>query len=298
VIEVTVNEQGQAQLPQPANWWDEPYSERRVLAGFIDAESLRSVYSAANSWPEDLAARVTSLHGAGARLAPRPHAGQARVHPVEEREALEVLHPEAMQVQLHPTVPVNFAWVEVADLVTASAFTDPLPPSTTQAGEGVRGIARLSLFPAGPPPMIDQESGLLISSFPINITHLGSALQRDRLIVQYQLSLPMRPIVVGYEQGRYFLLNEHARVLYALGRNIDRLICLVYYGLDLTQPDMGIRLPGLQGGVVNHFGAELLSGEAPPLVRDFLDPGLSVAVPTRAAIFSAQSSLQTLGINI
>jgi hypothetical protein len=103
-------------------------------------------------------------------------------------------------------------------------------------------------------------------------------------VLKYQLAPPPEPILVGYEQGRYYLLTAYSRVIQALIGNVERLLCLVYYGLDLRLPNFGVRIIN-EHNAVNHFGPALLSGEMAPLVRDFLDDSLTAVVPSRRGEF-------------
>lgn len=288
----------QPQVPEIPAGLADAYWNRFILAGFLSTDDLYRVYPQARSWPQELAANVASLFGRSQGLASRPEAGQVVIRPVEEPEALEVLHPEAQNLRFGAETPIGFAWVEIANLITPSAVTSPLPHPATLPADNPQEIALYSMYVSGPPPQV-FPGGMLLSSFPLNVAFKGAGLVQGQLVVQYELSHPLRPIIVGYEQGRCYLLNAYGRVLHALNQGVGRLLCMVYYGLDLNALNLGVKLPWLQGAQINHFGAARLSeASAPPVIRDFLDPTLSAIVPTRAGLHAFQPSLQSLAINV
>ena len=284
------------QTPQQLKWLVEPYAERRILTGFLRPEEVQTVYPPARDWPPEAMASVSSLCGAGAALGPRPEAGQCRITLVEEPEALEVLDGPARTIQALPAVTFNFAWVEIKNLITAGAVSDPLSANISLTNDDLQMLARYSLYGYRGQALV--ENGLLLSPSPVAFSPPEASIVGNRLVVQYQIIPVATPIIVGYEQGRCFLLTEYGRVLHALRRNVERLLCLVYYGLDLSQVNMGVKIQGARGDVYNHFGPERLGGPDAPLVRDFLDPAVTAGVPSRAAIFSAQPFMQALEINI
>lgn len=278
MIEVT-DEQLESHDP-----WLQPYAEHRILAGFLRAEDVVKVQPSCVGWPAEVAARVSALHGAARILPPRSEAGQCRLFPVEEPEALEVLQAASQLLSIGPESPVSYSWIEIRNLIATASIADAIPQGVSVSNSDLRSLAQFSLF--GPPPTLQITSGgALYSSSPLNVRGLPGGLQGDRFIAGCQISLPPRPILVGYEQGRFYLLNEYGRVLQALVNNVDRLLCLVHYGLDFAHPLMGVRLFDQKSGAVNHFGRAALSGDAPPLVTDFLDSTLSATYPARTSFF-------------
>lgn len=271
--------------------WLKPYAKHRILAGFVRDEDVLKVHPAAGSWPEEVAARVRALHGAARGLASRPEAGQCRLSPVEEPEALAVLSMASQALPIGADMPVSYSWVEISNLIATSSVADALPQEVAVFNNHPQSLAEYSLF--GPPPTYAVgPNGSLYFSSPIGLQPLYRAIEEDQLVLRYRLAQTVRPIVVGYEQGKFYLLNSYGRVLQALACKVDKLLCLVHYGLDLTAPTMGVRLFDPKGGAVNHFGRALLAGGDPPLVKDFLNPSLSAVFPIRSPFFMIMPTIQ------
>lgn len=279
--------------PGPPSWYTRPYVERRILSGFLKLGEVEVVYPAAREWPGEVAERVRALHGAAAGLSPRPDAGRCLISPVEEAEALAVLDPIARSMQLRPATTIDFGWVEISNLIAPSAVADPMSDGAPLTNDDPKGLAEYSLYEGvGQPVIVDNV--VLINSVPLTLAPAGIALAGNQFLVRYQIIRAVSPVIVGYEEGRCYLLTEYGRVLHALSQNIERLLCIVYYGLDLDQADFGIKFPEHEGAALNHFGRTRLSAPAPPLVRDFLDPSVGVAFPSKGTFFSAQPSLQAI----
>jgi len=271
--------------------WLQPYAEHRILAGFLRDEDVLKVHPAAASWPEEVSARVRALHGAARGLAPRPEAGQCRLSPVEEPEALAVLRTASQALLIGPEMPVSYSWVEISNLIATASIADALHQEVAVFNSHPLPLAEYSLI--GPPPTYTAgPNGSLYFSSAVGLQPLYRGIEEDQLVLRYRLAQTVRPIVVGYEQGRFYLLNAYGRVLQALVGKVDKLLCLVHYGLDFTAPLMGVRLFDPKGGAVNHFGHALLAGGSPPMVKDFLDPSLSAVFPTRSAFFMVMPTLQ------
>jgi hypothetical protein len=271
--------------------WLQPYAEHRILAGFLREEDVRKVHPAAGSWPEEVVARVRSLHGTAWGLAPRPEAGQCCLSPVEEPEALAVLRMASQAVPIGADMPVSYSWVEISNLIATTSVADSLPQEVAVFNSHPQSLAEYSLI--GPPPTYTAgPNGSLYFSSVIGLQPLNRVIEGDQLILRYQLAQTVQPIVVGYEQGRFYLLNAYGRVLQALAGRVDKLLCLVHYGLDFTAPQMGVRLFNPKGGAINHFGPALLAGGSPPMVKDFLDPSLSVVFPARSPFFIVMPTIQ------
>ncbi len=279
--------------PRPPSWYTQPYVERRILSGFLKPGEVEAAYPMAREWPGEIAERVRALHGAAARLTPRPDAGRCLITRVEEPEALAVLDPIARGMQLLPATTVDFGWVETSNLIAPASVADPTPDGAPLTNDDLKGLAEYSLYEGVGQPVIVGDS-LLVNSAPLALVPAGVALAGNQFLVRYQLIRAVSPIIVGYEEGRCYLLTEYGRVLHALSQNVERLLCIVYYGLDLDDPDFGIKFPELEGAALNHFGRARLSAPAPPLVRDFLDPSVGVAFLSKGTFFSAQPSLQAI----
>lgn len=275
-------------VPRPTRpaWLSQPYVERRILAGFLRPDEVEIVYPASSQWPADVAERVRALHGAADNLDPRPDAGHCLISPAIEPGALEVLDPIARGIELPPVVTVDFAWVEINNLIASASVADPLPTDTQLSNEDLKGIAEYSLFEISGQPLI-AGGGLLINSAPLEVAFAGTQLMGNQFIVRYQLIRSFSPIIVGYEEGRYYLLTDYGRVVHAISQNITRLLCIVYYGLDLDVADYGVKFPGQEGRALNHFGRKRLSVAAPPLVRDFLEQRVAAVFPSKGTFFSA-----------
>lgn len=282
-------------LPQPVrpSWLSQPYVERRILAGFLRPEEVGIVYPASREWPANVAERVRGSHGAAQDLSPRPEAGQCIISPVEEPEALTVLDPVARSMQLPPAITVNFAWVDIGNLIAPASVADPMPTDTPLSNEDRKGLAEYSLYDVPGQPVV-VGGPLLINSAPLDVVFTGFKITGNQFIVRYQLIRGISPIIVGYEDERCYLLTDYGRVIHAINQNITRLLCIVYYGLDHGKADFGIKFPGQEGMALNHFGQDRLSVAAPPLVRDFLDPTVAAIFPAKGTFFSAQPTIQAI----
>lgn len=284
------------ETPAPRNPWAEPFVEWRLLAGHLRPQDVARVYPAARGWPEEVAARAGALHGAGLSLDPRAEAGRSRLYPVEEPEALEALNGVMQFFNPGPDVPVSYAWVEIENLIAAVSVSEPMPQHAVVTGDDLRSLAEYSLYGAPAAPKIDG-SGAMLTLSNLAFEPAKPVIENGQLVCRYNIAQLPQPILVGYEQDRYYLLNSYGSVLLALARGVERLLCLVHYGLDLKVADMGVQFYKARKAVVNHFGETILSGDRAPLVRDFLDPRLSVAFPARASFFLTQHSIQTTAVN-
>lgn len=272
--------------------WLQPYAEHRILAGFLREEDVPKVHPAAGNWPEEVAARVRALHGAARDLAPRPEAGQCRLSPVEEPEALAVLQMASQAFPIGSNMPVSYSWVEISNLIATGSVADALPREVAFFNSNPQSLAEYSLIGL-PPTYVAGPNGSLYFSSQVGLQPLYRGIEGDQLVLRYQLAQTVRPIVVGYEQDRFYLLNAYGRVLQAMAGKVDRLLCLVHYGLDFTEPLLGVRLFDPKGGAVNHFGPVLLASGSPPMVKDFFDPSLSAVFPARSPFFMVMPTVQT-----
>jgi hypothetical protein len=282
------------------NWLAQPYTERYILAGFLNADEASLVYASASQWPDHIREEIRARYGAGTSLPPRPDAGICEISIVEESDALSVLHPVARVISAPAIASFSYSWVTIQNLIATSAIADPLPQTVAPFDETPSFLAKYSLYrDIGRPIFISETSFATIG--PINIQPAQAAITEGQLVVRYKLSNVIAPIIVGWEQDYCYLLKGYGRVLKAMTQGVKRLLCLVYYGLDLTKPDMNVRGLNTQGlfnigEPVNHFGPERLKGMTRPLVRDFLDSALAVNFPSRADIFIHDPSVQSLGI--
>jgi hypothetical protein len=288
MIEVLIDQPEQ----ESRDLWAEPYGEYRILAGHLRGEDVAKVYPASQCWPEEVNNRARALTGSAKSVPSRLEAGQCRLFPVEEPEALAILEGVSQMLPFGPDVPVSYSWVEISNLIATAAVAEPLPREATVFNNTPQSLAQYSLFGAAPNYKFGPNGALYLST-GVNVQPIHRAIEGDQLVVRYQLSQLPRPILVGYEQERCFLLNAYSRVLQALIGGVERLLCLVYYGLDLTAPQLGVRVLDPKGGAVNHFGRASLLGEHPPMVKDFLDPNLSVLFPARSPFFMVLPSVQT-----
>ena len=263
----------------PLKPWLIPYSEYRLLAGFLSAESVPKVHPPSEFWPEDVAARIHTVQAAAPHVKPRPEAGQCRLFPIEEPDALDVLQNVSTLLPIGTGAPVSYSWIEINSLIATMAIADPMPVEADFTG--AQALAQYSLL-GSEASFYLASGGPVFVNAPVNVKLVGRRIQRDQLILNYQLSLTPRLIVVGYHDRRFHLLTAYGRVLRAIKQKVDRLLCLIHYGLDLDAPNLGVRL--LENSV-NHFGRGVLEGDNPPLVRDFLDPTLSVVFPSRSSFF-------------
>lgn len=284
------------------NWLGQPYAERRILAGFLNRGEVAVVYPHANEWSNDVTQRVAGLHGAANSLKPRKDAGICDILSIEEPEALQILDPIGRVIAAPLVASFSYSWVSIGSLIAVNAVADPFPPPVLLSNDDTRSLADYSVYEhIGQPVFVSPTA--VATTGALNVVPVQSAIRDSHLVVRYKLSKVVRPIIVGYQQGRCYLLKEYGRVLAAMAQGVNRLLCLVYYGLDLTQVDLGVRGLHAQGLIalgepINHFGSERLDGVNVPLVRDFLDLELTAVVPSRAPLFIWQPTVQQLGIQL
>lgn len=278
------------------NPWAEPFAESRILTGFLRPEDVAVVYPASREWPEEVHARLRPLYGASVGLPPRPDAGRCRLHPVEEPEALAVLHQMTLSFQPPAESPVSYAWVEVENLIAPLAVASPLPRQVAVFNNDPTFLAAYSLYGPSPEPAFGP-GGETYTHAPVKLRLAHQGVEDGFLVCRYQYVPVPQPIVVGCEAGRFYLLNEYGKVLQAMIGGVGRLLCLVHYSLDLGAAKMGLWGIEPPGGVANHFGRALLSGDCPPAVKDFLDNTLAAAVPSRAVFYITRPSVQTTAVN-
>jgi hypothetical protein len=155
------------QEPEQYNPWLQPYVEHRILAGFLGVDDILKVQPASGSWPEDVAVRISTLHGAARNLPPRPEAGQCRLFPVEEPEALAVLQTASQMLPIGPNMPVSYSWVEISNLITTASVANILPDQIDFSNANPQSLAQYSLL--GPDPTLQLgPNGVLYSSSPLN----------------------------------------------------------------------------------------------------------------------------------
>ena len=292
-----LTEQEEQETPAVArNPWVEPFAESRILAGFLRPEDVPIVYPASSGWAEDVHARLRPLYGAGTGLPPWAGAGRCRLHPVEEPEALAVLHQFTQAFQAPAESPVSYAWVEIENLIASLAVAPPLPQQVAVFDDDPDFLAGYSLY--GPPPEpAFGPGGETYTLSPAKLRLAQQSYEGGLLVCRYQYVPAPQPIVVGCEAGRFYLLNEYGKVLQAMIGGVGSLLCLVHFGLDLGAAKMGLRGIEPPGGVANHFGEALLSGDRPPAVKDFLDSALNVVVPSRASFYVTRPAIHTMAVN-
>lgn len=282
---------------QTSNWLGQPYAERKILAGFLNPGEVEVVYPNSSEWSPDVSERVMGLLGAANSVGPRDSVGVCDISNVDDTEALRVLHSVGRAIAAPPVASFSYSWVNIDNLIAVGAVADPIPPPVSLSNNDVRSLADYSLYEnIGPPIFLGSA---LATTGPVNVLPLKAEIRNGQLVVHYQISKTIRPIIVGYEQGRCYLLKEYGRVLGAMAQGVNRLLCLVYYGLDLSKVDMNIK--GLNPLIgpdepVNHFGAERIGGTQAPLVRDFLDAALTATIPSRASVFICEPSVQILAV--
>lgn len=292
-------EQNTNSTVQASNWLGRAYAERRILAAFLNRGEERLVYPHSSEWPVEIAQRVAAMHGGAANLPALPNAGISSIANVEEPEALSAFDPVARLIAAPPVASFSYCWVELENLIATGAVADPLSLPVMLNNDDPKSLAEYSVYVGIEQPVFVGPTTFATTSL-LNVTLAQAMIQDSHLILSYKLSKIVRPIIVGYEQGRCYLLKEYGRVIGALAAGIKRLLCLVYFGLDLTQRDMKIRgldVSGLlaKGEPVNHFGQERLTSQRPPLVKDFLDEALTVKIPSRESVFLCDSAIQITG---
>lgn len=287
---------------QASNWVARPYAERRILAGFLNRGEEAVVYPYSSEWSAEVAERVAAIQGKGNTLPPSPNAGVCDIANVEEPEALKVIDRWARSIGAPLFATFSYCWVSLENLIAAAAVMDPLPSAEAIDQDDPRSLGDYSLY-VNVDPLIPAGQATFATNGPISAALVQAVITDSHLVVSYKLSKVPRPIIVGYEEGRCYLLTEYGRVIAALAAGVKRLLCLMYFGLDLTQRDMAIRgldATGLvaKGDPLNHFGRTRLTSERPPLVQDFLNEDLTVRMPSRGTVFIFEPSVQIVGYEL
>src|SRR5437764_195912 len=178
MIEVLVDQPEQ----ESRDPWEESYGEYRILAGHLRAEDVAKVYPASQHWPEEVNNRVRALLGSAKSLPTRPEAGQCRILPVEELEALAILEGASLMLPFGPDVPVSYSWVEVSNLIATAAVSEPLPREVAVFNNTPQSLAQYSLFGAAPNYKFGPNGALYLST-GVNVQPIHRAIQGDQLVL-------------------------------------------------------------------------------------------------------------------
>jgi hypothetical protein len=255
-----------------------PYDEIWLLAGFLDADSVREQMPGYDALPDRSQQEIAALFGAAAGLAVEPLVGHTRFARITEPNVLRLLRTLAGQLQPATSNLVGFEWVEIAPMIAGQFATGRRPaeedfPNPTDA----ESLARFCLFTAGAgvglQVSVVNGKPVLVSPAAVVPQFFGWGAEADTITLKYKVAPLPNPIRVLVTGGRTIALTgiERLAALHSIG--VERALCLVHYGYGMGMLGSLPRVP-----------ADVLQGARPPLVRDALDPALSVSVPVRPTV--------------
>lgn len=267
-----------------------PFDEAWVLAGFLDADTVRTHLRGYDALPGAVQQQLVGLFGAAAGMAADPVAGRARFHRVSEPNVLRLLRSLVPELQPATHNLVGFEWVEIAPIIAGQFATGRRPHQEDLPDPAnPESLARFCLFAAG------EHTGFrllnsggrpaLVSSAAITAQLVDGTLEGDVVTLRYQLTALPAPIRVMVASGRTIALTGIERLAALHSTGIERALCLVHYGYGIGMLGSLPRVP-----------ADVLQGNRPPLVRDLLDPGLATAIPIRAAATICAFQVQTTNL--
>ncbi len=257
--------------PVPAQGADTPLATTVVLAGFMAPDSVLQHVPTLPLLPIGVQASVTQRLGASERLAPRtvPNASTSRV---TERDVLDVVQgalASAGQQQATAANLTGFEWVEIESLLAGRLVTElsvPHPDALPESPTALQ-LAQFCLSRSAQVQMVPGALPTLVSDSPL-LVHAEMKMDGAALLIRYTMSAAFQPIRVLLVRGRAVAVHGLERLVHLARRGLTRALCLVHYGYGLEALSV---LPSVPDSV--------LFGDKPPLLSDFLDSQLAVAVP-------------------
>lgn len=275
-------------VPQP-HPLQRPYVESVALAGFMDAASAAASIPWLGALPQEALGAFQARLGAGAGLEPTERAGKPSFSAARGPAVLKVL-VEARGL-LQPSDAWNlagFEWVEIENLIAGRLVSDPVPSAEflpVPQNEG--SIARFCVFGYGSQVILEAAPGGapgLHAALPFLLDPAGPMQMNGDIVIAPFRVIPLpAPVRVLVADDRVIALDGIGKLIALQRLGITRALCLVHYGYSASMMDAWPQTP-----------VDLLGAARPPLVRDFLDDGVAVSVPTRTRSTVAMLTTQVV----
>jgi hypothetical protein len=232
---------------------------------------------------------------AAAVLDPVGNAGKPSFGRVIESGVLALLEQVVRRsTQATPDNLIGFEWVEIAPLVAGHLVTEAEPLSESMPEPlDVLGVARVCLFSYAKLPAANiSPNGAPQITVPVHadLVHVGhqplrisqDGVEQVLLVAQFLVQPLVQPVRVLVVEGRAIALSGLARLVALRRRGIERALCTVSFGYG---HDSFITPPTVDSG--------MLASPRPPLIGDFDDTRVAVAIPVRA-----ETTVMTLATQI
>lgn len=268
-----------------------PYSIAYLLAGYLTPDTVDRYFPAFASLPLPPRGEVEALFGAAAKLPARGDVPTPGLGRIGDREILELIQQVAGNSLPNLSSLSGWEWVEIETLVAGHLFSGPLAEVVQRLRPSPSDIevARYSLLSFGhaPPKLhLDVGGGVLLGDAQLTVVPGPPQIEQGGVLtVRYRIQPLFTPIRVAVLRRRAIAIQGLERLALLARRGIRRALALVHYGYGLEMMQFP---PSLSDDVL--FGA------APPLVRDFADSALCVAVPTPAILSVTRFMTDTLSV--
>jgi hypothetical protein len=258
--------------PVPAQAADAPFATTVVLAGFMAPDTVLQQVPTLPLLPIGVQSSVTQRLGASERLAPRtvPNASTSRVTERDVLDAVQGALASAGQQQATAANLTGFEWVEIESLLAGRLVTEPSVPHLDALPERPTAL-QLAHFCLSRSAQVQLLAGpvlTLVSDAPLLLLPAEMQVEQASVLIRYTMGRTFQPIRVLLVRGRAVAVHGLERLVHLARRGLTRALCLVHYGYGLEA--LGV-LPSVPDSV--------LFGDKPPLLSDFLDSQLAVAVP-------------------
>lgn len=265
-----------------------PFAMVSCLAGFLDEATLGFHIPTLTHLPSSLQGALRQRVERAATLPPYPRAGRPQFTPVTESSVLQLLEHVAGKQEPRASLDnlLNFEWVEIAPLLAGHLVTDREPPPETHPRfQEIESVARFCVLAGatlGAPTVERTGAGPVrllspvathVDVGPIGLQPVVVDEGREGLIltVHYILQPAVDPIRVFVVDGRAIAVSGLGRLVVLLRAGITRALCKVLYGYGV---DSLSHLPTTP--------TTLLEATRPPVLADFLDQTVTVAMPVRS----------------
>jgi hypothetical protein len=250
---------------------DAPFATSIVLAGFMAPDTVLQQVPTFPLLPIGVQSSVTQRLGASERLAPRTvaHPSTSRVTERDVLDAVQGALASEGQQQATAANLTGFEWVEIRSLLAGRLLTEPSVPHPDALSERPTALelAQFCLSRGAQVQMVPGALPTLVSDAPLRV-HAEMKMDGAAMLVRYTMSAAFQPIRVLLVRGRAVAIHGLERLVQLARRGMTRALCLVHYGYGLEA--LGV-LPSVPDSV--------LFGDNPPLLSDFLDSQLAVAIP-------------------
>ena len=282
---------------QPPQQWvvsplDRPYGIGRFLAGFADSALLHDLIPTFPFQSPNARQQIEARLGRGAAAAPVSTAGRPGFERVSEDAVVAFLSGVAQALAAtEPASVVNlgaFEWVEIAPLIAGHLLTGGMPnPEQGVLVEDDLAAARFCMLSySQQTQMVARADGevSLTTPLPHEVVPHNFGFENGILTIQYSVRPRLDPIRVWSVDGVAIALTGLGRLTWLLERGYKRALCAVSYGYGT---DVLGRLPTVPESI--------LRAPRPPVMRDFLDDTLSVAVAVRERETTSVFGVRTFG---